>query len=91
MGILDHLICLLRNLFGVSQEKPVEKPVAVSQKQQLEPSMTKLIGTKLGKEKYKPVYCYPAYLTHMMLITSGETPGWNQDCWGKCQQPQMCR
>ena len=32
-------------------------------KQQLEPDMEQLIGSKLGKEYDKAVYCHPAYLT----------------------------
>ena len=34
-------------------------------KQQLEPDMEKLTGSKLGKEYVKAVYCHPAYLTYM--------------------------
>ena len=34
-------------------------------KQQLEPDMEKLTGSKLGKEYIKTVYCHPAYLTSM--------------------------
>ena len=34
-------------------------------KQQLEPDMEKLIGSKLGKKYIKVVYCHPAYLTYM--------------------------
>ena len=34
-------------------------------KQQLEPEMKQLTGSKLGKEYIKAVYCYPAYLTYM--------------------------
>ena len=34
-------------------------------KQQLEPDMEQRIGSKLGKEYVKAVYCYPAYLTYM--------------------------
>ena len=34
-------------------------------KQQLEPDMEQLTGSKLGKEYVKAVYCYPAYLTSM--------------------------
>ena len=51
MGILDHLICLLRNLYEVK-------------KQQLELDMEKQTGSKLGKEYVKAVYCHPAYLTY---------------------------
>ena len=31
-------------------------------KQQLEPDMEQLIGSKLGKEYDKAVYCHPAYM-----------------------------
>ena len=33
-------------------------------KQQLELDMEEQIGSKLGKEYVKPVYCHPAYLTY---------------------------
>ena len=41
--------CLLRNLCAIK-------------KQQLEPYMEQLTGSKLGKEFIKAVYCHPAYL-----------------------------
>src|SRR5574337_1077794 len=50
MGIPDRLTCLLRNLYA-------------GQKQQLEPDMEQWIGSKLGKEYVKVVYCHHAYLT----------------------------
>ena len=34
-------------------------------KQQLEPDMEQWIGSKLGKEYVKSVYCHSAYLTYM--------------------------
>ena len=34
-------------------------------KQQLEPDMEQVTGSKLGKEYDKAVYCHPAYLTFM--------------------------
>ena len=34
-------------------------------KQQLEQDMEQQIGSKLGKEYVKAVYCHPAYLTYM--------------------------
>ena len=34
-------------------------------KQQLEPDMEQMSGSKLGKEYIKAVYCHPAYLTSM--------------------------
>ena len=42
-------------------------------KQQLELDME--IGSRLGKEYIKAVYCHPAYLTYMQS-TSCEMPGW---------------
>ena len=44
-------------------------------KQQLEPHMEQLTGSKLGKEYIKTVYCHPAYLTHMQS-TSCEKLSW---------------
>ena len=44
-------------------------------KQQLEPDMEQQIGSKLGKQYDKAVYCYPAYLTSMQS-TSCKMPGW---------------
>jgi len=44
-------------------------------KQQLEPDMQQQIGSKLGKQYIKPVYCHPAYLTYI-LSTSCEMLGW---------------
>ena len=44
-------------------------------KQQLELHMEQQIGSKLGKEYIKAVYCHPVYLTYMQS-TSWETLGW---------------
>ena len=63
MGIPDHLICLLRNLYA-GQE-------------QLELDMEQQAGSKLEKEYVKAVYCHPAYLTSMQS-TSYEMPGWKK-------------
>ena len=61
MGIPDHLICLLRNLYAGQ-----EATVRTGHEQQT--------GSKLAKEHIKAVYCYPAYLTSMQS-TSCEMPG----------------
>ena len=61
MGILDHLTCLLKNLYAGQ-----EATVRTGHKHQ--------IGSKLGKEYIKAVYCHPAYLTYMQS-TSWETLG----------------
>ena len=37
-------------------------------KQQLELDMKQGMGSKLGKEYVKAVYCHPAYLTYMQSI-----------------------
>ena len=50
MGILDHLMCLLRNMYAG---------------QQLELDMEQQTGSKQEKEYVKAVYCHPAYLTYM--------------------------
>ena len=44
-------------------------------KQQLEPDMEQWIGSKLGKEYVKAVYCHSAYLTYIQS-TSRKMPGW---------------
>ena len=44
-------------------------------KQQLEPDMEQQIGSKLGKEYIKAVYCHPAYFTYTQS-TSCEMLGW---------------
>ena len=44
-------------------------------KQQLEPYVEQLTGSKLGKEYDKAAYCHPVYLTYMQS-TSWEMPGW---------------
>ena len=56
MGILDHLTCLLRNLYA-NQEKTVRT------------DLEQLNGYKSGKEYIKVVYCHPAYLTSMQSIS----------------------
>ena len=45
-----------------------------TKKEQLEPDTEQRIGSKLGKEYVKAVYCHPAYLTSMQS-TSCKMPG----------------
>ena len=51
-------------------------------------------GSKLGKEHIKAVHCHPAYLTYMQSTSCGMVgrmnPSWNEDCWEKYQQSQVC-
>ena len=53
MGIPDHLTCLLKICMQVK-------------KQQLELDMEQQIGSKLGQEYTKAVYCHPAYLIYIL-------------------------
>ena len=74
MEIPDHLTCLLRNLYE-GQEATVRTGHE--------------IGSKLGKEYNKAVYCHPVYLTYTQS-TSCEMLGWmnhrlESDCWEKYQ------
>ena len=46
-------------------------------KQHLELDMEQQIGSKLGKEYFKAVYCHPAYLTYMQS-TLCEILGWKK-------------
>ena len=52
MGIPDHLICLLRNLYA-GQEATVRNEHGTTD------------WFQIGKEYIKAVYCPPAYLTYM--------------------------
>ena len=44
-------------------------------KQELELDLQQWIGSKLGKEYIKAVYCHPAYLTYVQSV-SCEILGW---------------
>ena len=46
-----------------------------NKKQQVEPDMEQVTGSKLGRVYFKAVYCHPAYLT-CIQSTSCEMPGW---------------
>ena len=57
--------------------------------------MEQQIGSKLGQEYDKAVYCHPAYLTYMQN-TSCEMLDWMKHklesrLLEKYQQPQICR
>ena len=60
MGIPDHLICLLRNLYADKETTELE--------------MEQQTGSKLGKEYVKAVYCHPGWLTYMQS-TPCKMPG----------------
>ena len=56
MGILDHLTCLLRNLYA-GQEATVRTGHGTTDWFQE--------GKGVRPSLYKAVYCHPAYLTYM--------------------------
>ena len=62
MGIPDHLICLLRNLYA-DQEATVRTGHGTTD------------CFQIGKGYIKAVYCHPAYLTYMQS-TLCKMPGW---------------
>ena len=51
MGIWDHFICLLRNLYAGQEATELD--------------MEKQLGSKLGKKYVQVVHRHPAYLTYM--------------------------
>ena len=58
---------------------PEKLGLFLDKKQQLELHVEQLIGSKLGKEYFRAVYCHPAYLTNMQSI-AGKLLGWmNQE------------
>ena len=61
MGIPDHLTRLLRNLYAGQEVTEVD--------------MEQRIGSKLGMEYVKVVYCHPAYLIYMQKA-SCKMAGW---------------
>ena len=79
-GIPDHLTCLLRNVYA-GQEATVRTGNGTTD------------WFQIGKGVHQG--CHPAYLTYMQSISckmlGSMKPGWNQDCWEKYQQPQLCR
>ena len=84
MGLPDHLICLLRNLYA-GQEATVKTGLDMEQQ----------TGSKLGKAYVKAVCCHPAYLTSMQS-TSCEIPGWmihklESRLLGEISTSQICR
>ena len=82
MGIPDHLICLLRNLYS-GQEATVR------------PGHGTTDWLQIGKDYVKAVYCHPAYLIVCRLYHlkswTGLSSSWDQDCWKKYLYPQICR
>ena len=72
MGIPDHLICLLRNLYA-GQEATVSCFLQLTILPELD--MEQQTGSKQEKEYIKAVFCDPTYLTYMQSI-SCKMLGW---------------
>ena len=64
-------------------------------KQQLEQDMEQWTGSKLGKEYVRAYIVTPLiYLiwrVHHAICWAGWITSWNQHCWEKYQQTQICR
>ena len=75
MGILDHLTCLLRNLYA-GKDATVRSVHG------------KTDWFQLGKQYVKAVYCHPAYLTSMQS-TSWEMLGWKKHKLGSRLQGEI--
>ena len=68
MGIPDHLICLLRNLYA-GQEATVKTRLET------------MDWFQLGKGVCQAVYCHPGYLIYMQSISCEMLGLMKQDCW----------
>ena len=66
MEILDHLTCLLKNLYAGQEATELD--------------MEKQTASKGGKEYVKAVYCHPACLINIQSA-SWEMLGWMKKCW----------
>ena len=81
MGILDHLTCLLRNLF-VGQEAAVRTLYGTTD------------WFTIEKGVWQDCLLWPCLLigwAHHEKCWAGWVTSWNQDRWEKHQQPQICR
>ena len=81
MGIPDHLICLLRNL-PAGQEATVRTGHGT------------MDWFQIGKRVRQGCILSPClfmYRVHHAKCWVGWNTSWNQDCWEKYQQPQICR
>ena len=82
MGIPDHLICLLRNLYA-GQEATVRTEHGTTD------------WFQIGKVVYQGCILSPClfnlYAEYIMRNARLEETSWNQDCREKYQSPQICR
>ena len=83
MGILDQLICLLRNLYA-GQEVRVRSGHGTTDWFQ--------IGKGVGQGCILSPFLFNLYADYIMRKTwAGGSTSWNQDCREKYQSPQICR
>ena len=61
--------------------------------QQLELDMEQQTGSKFGKEYVKDILspCLFNLYAEYIMRNAGWSTSWNQDCWKKCQKPQIHR
>ena len=82
MGITDHLTCLLRSLYS-GQETTVRTRHG------------NMDWFKIGKGVCQGCILSPClfniYRVYHVKGWAGWSISWNQDCWEKYQQPQICR
>ena len=79
MGILGHLISLLRNLY-VGQEATVRTLYGTTDWFRIENRV----------RQGSPVYLTDVLNTSRKICQFGWLTSWNQDSWDKHQQPQIC-
>ena len=82
MGIPDHLTCFLGNLYA-GQEAAVRNGHGT------------MDWFKIGKGVHQVCVLSPClfnlYAEYIMQNAGLDESSWNQDCWEKYQQPQICR
>ena len=78
MGIPDHFICVLRNLYA-GQEATIRTLHRTAD------------WFKIGKVVCQSCILPPCLFNLYAEFWAGRTTSWNQDCWEKYQQSQICR
>ena len=78
MGIPDLLTCLLRNLYA-GHEATVRTRHGITD------------CFKIGKEVHQGYILSPCLFNFCSKCQDGWLTSWNQDCWEKYQQHQICR
>ena len=86
MGIPDHLTCLLRNLYAGQKATVRTGHVTTDWFQIWHTGKGVSQGCISSTCLFNPV-CRGHHENHW----NGWSTSWNQDCWQKYQQPQLCR